>query len=92
MSDLSEEMELRWEYQHPGQDSWEQDIRIKAEKELYSLVRSPEKPPPLLDQLTDLKMMRQRITHDPETLKEFMETYGPNAGLEAGAETDPAEA
>ncbi|MCI6198967.1 MAG: hypothetical protein SOW06_08055 [Succinivibrionaceae bacterium] len=92
MSDLSEEMELRWEYQHPGQDSLEQDIRIKAEKELYSLVMSPEKPTPLLDQLTDLKMLRRRESNDPDTMKEFIKTYGPNAGLEAGAETDPAEA
>lgn len=47
---------------------------------------------PLLDQLTDLKMIRQRDSDDPHTMKEFIKTYGPNAGLEAGAETDPAEA
>ncbi len=47
---------------------------------------------PLLDQLTDLKMIRQRDSDDPHTMKEFIKTYGPNAGLEAGAETRPAEA
>ena len=34
----------------------------------------------------------QRDSDDPHTMKEFIKTYGPNAGLEAGAETDPAEA
>lgn len=92
MSDLMEEMELRWEYQNPGKDSLEQDIGARVQMELYRLVEAPEKPTPLLDQLTDLKMLRRRESNDPDTMKEFIKTYGPNAGLEAGAETDPAEA
>ncbi len=91
MSDLTEEMELRYE-RLTGRQTEDLQIRIQAEKELYSLVESPKTPTPLLDQLTDLTMLRQRITHNPHALEEFIKTYGPNAGLEAGAETDPAEA
>ena len=49
---------------------------------MYSLVMSPEKPTPLLDQLTDLKLIRQSLKNLPqEALQDFQKTYGPNAGL-----------
>ena len=81
MSDLREELKLRWEYMNPDQKQ-NFNLARQATLEMYSLVMSPEKPTPLLDQLTDLKLIRQSLKNLPqEALQDFQKTYGPNAGL-----------
>lgn len=45
MADLTEEMELRYEYL-TGHQTEDLKIRIQSKKELYSLVRAPTTPPP----------------------------------------------
>lgn len=82
MSDLTEELVLRYEQKHPDQDAVTQHIRARSKKELYSLSESPEKPTPILDELCDLKLIRQGLVGlQPQVMEEFIQTYGPNAGL-----------
>lgn len=81
MSDLTEEMELRYE-RLTGRQTEDLKIRIQAEKELYSLVESPKTPTPLLDELCDLKLIRSSVARlQPQIMEAFIKTYGPNAGL-----------
>ena len=81
MSNLREELKLRWEYINPNQKQ-NFNLARQATLEMYSLVMSPEKPTPLLDQLTDLKLIGESLKILPqEALQDFQKTYGPNAGL-----------
>jgi hypothetical protein len=93
VADITEELELRWEGLHPGQDSLEEDIGAKAQKELYSLVRDPEKPTPILDEVCDLCYIRSSLSGLPASLMdEFIRAYGPDAGLEPAEPRSEPEA
>ena len=93
VADIMEEIELRWEGLHPGQDSLEEDIGAKAQKELYSLIRDPGKPTPILDEVCDLCYIRSSLSGLPASLMdEFIRAYGPDAGLEPAESRSRPEA
>ena len=93
VADIMEEIELRWEGLHPGQDSLEEDIGAKAQKELYSLIRDPGKPTPILDEVCDLCCIRCSLSGLPASLMdEFIRAYGPDAGLEPAESRSRPEA
>lgn len=80
--DIKDELNSRCRYlKDLPHDSLSDDIHLSRGVCFELLDLTAGKPTPLIDRLCALRLIRKRLSDSKEDLDEFIEIYGPDAGL-----------
>lgn len=82
VNDITDELNSRCRYlKDLPHDSLSDDIHVSRGICFELMDLTDGKPTPLIDRLCDLRLIRKRLSDRKEDLDEFIEIYGPDAGL-----------